>query len=205
MSDDPIIDMSRVDRYLHSRQRIGVLNAAWRPMLAGAAGAGLVIAAVAVAQPRFTTREVVVDHVVQKDVSVDHVVPRDVPVDHIVPKDVEIDIPRIVATSPAPTTPKERAFEGTPGWKEAVIRGRILRPDANGFVLATDNGETGFYPAKIGTGGKIEPDPSVRDVATPFIGALARCNQLPIGTYQCVALHDGRETAIAQAPIGAPL
>jgi hypothetical protein len=112
---------------------------------------------------------------------------------------------RCVATSPAPTTPQERAFEGTPGWKEAVIRGRILRPDANGFVLATDNGETGFYPAKIGAGGKIEPDPSVRDVVTPFIGALARCNQLPIGTYQCVALDHGRETAIAQAPIGRPL
>ena len=39
-------------------------------MLAGAIGASLIIAAVWVATPRFTIRDVVVDHVVQKDVNV---------------------------------------------------------------------------------------------------------------------------------------
>jgi hypothetical protein len=80
-----------------------------------------------------------------------------------------------------------------------------LRPDHNGFVLATDNGETGFYPAKIGASGKLEFDSSVRDVVAQFIGDLGYCRKLQIGTYACTALHDGRETAIAQAPIGAPL
>jgi hypothetical protein len=202
---EEIHDHSRVDAFMAARRRALMLHAVWRPMLAGAVGASLVIGAVWVVLPKVSYREIEIPKVTMRDVTVPNIVPHDVQVDHVVPKDVEIDIPRIVATSPAPTTPQERAFEGTPGWKEAVIRGRILRPDANGFVLATDNGETGFYPAKIGAGGKIEPDPSVRDVVTPFIGALARCNQLPIGTYQCVALHDGRETAIAQAPIGAPL
>jgi hypothetical protein len=109
-------------------------------------------------------------------------------------------------SAPAPRSPEERSFESTPGWKGAVVRGRIVRPDANGFVLLTDAGETGFYPVKLGANGKIEPDFSVRDVVDSVIGALARCNQLPIGTYACTALgHDGREALIPEIPIGAPL
>ncbi len=41
----------------------------------------------------------------------------------------------------APATPRERAFTETEGWQTAVIRGRLLRPDRNGFVMATDAGE----------------------------------------------------------------
>jgi hypothetical protein len=193
---DEIHDTSRVDAFMAARRRAMMLHAVWRPMLAGAAGASLVIAAVWVTLPKIAYR----------DIEVPRIVMRDAVVPNIIAKDVEIDIPRIVAATPAPTNSAERAFEGTKGWSEAVIRGRILRPDHNGFVLMTDAGEQGFYPAKIGAGGKIEPNPSVRDVVTSFIGALARCNQLPTGAYACVALgHDGRETAIAQAPIGAAL
>jgi hypothetical protein len=51
--------------------------------------------------------------------------------------------------------------------------------------------------------GKIEPDPSLKDDVPNAIGALARCNQLPIGTYACVALgHDGREALIPEFPVG---
>jgi hypothetical protein len=191
-----------------ARRRAMVLHSLWRPLLAGAVGAALVIGAVWITLPKISYREVVVDHVVEKDVAINNPIPRDVPINNLIPHDVKITIPRIAAAPPtsAPTTPEERSFVASPGWKGAVVRGRILRAEANGFVTMTDQGEVGFYPAKIGHGGKIEPDPSVRDVVDSFIGALARCNQLPIGTYACVALgHDGRETAIAQAPIGAPL
>ena len=40
-----------------------------------------------------------------------------------------------------------------------------MRPDGNGFVMATDAGEQKFYPAQIGVGGEIEVNPSVKDVA----------------------------------------
>ena len=190
-------DYSRVDSYLRSRRRVAFLHAVWKPLLAGAVGAALVIGAVAIAQPRFTTREVVVDHVVQKDVAINNLVPHDVP----------IEIPRIVAATPAPATPEERSFVATPGWKGAVVRGRIERAEGNGFVMMlADGSETSFSPVKVAPGGKIEPDPSLKDDVSNAIGALARCNQLPIGTYACVALgHDGREALIPEIPVGAPL
>ena len=194
---DEVHDTSRVDNFLAARNRAMVLHSVWRPMLAGAVGAALVIGAVAIAQPRFTTREVIVDHVVQKDVAINNLVPHDVP----------IEIPRIVATTPTPTTPEERSFVATPGWKGAVVRGRIERAEGNGFVMMlADGSETSFSPVKIAPGGKIEPDPSLKDDVSNAIGALARCNQLPIGTYACVALgHDGREALIPEIPVGAPL
>ena len=133
--------------------------------------------------------------------TVDHVVPHDVQVDHVVTKDVTIEIPRIVEPAPLARTPAEEQFVGTESWRDAVIRGRILRPDHNGFVLMTDAGEQSFYSAKIGAGGKIEPNLSVEDNVTPDIGDLARCNKLPIGTFACVALHEGQEVFIRQTPI----
>ena len=174
-----------------------VLHSVWRPLLAGAAGAALVIGAVAIAQPRFTTREVIVDHVVSRDVTINNLIPDDIP----------IEIPRIVATTPAPTTPEERSFVATPSWKGAVVRGRIERAQGNGFLMMlADGSETSFSPVKVAPGGKIEPDPSLKDDVSNAIGALARCNQLPIGTYACVALgHDGREAVIPEIPIGSPL
>ena len=103
-----IHDHSRVDAFMAARRRSMLMHAIWRPMLAGAAGAALVIAAVYVTLPKFSMREievprlvakdVPVDHVVPKDVEVDHVAPRDVPVDHLVPHDVPVDkvVPREV-------------------------------------------------------------------------------------------------------------
>jgi hypothetical protein len=206
MSDEipPVHDFSRVDAFVAARRRTAFLHAVWRPMLAGAAGAALVIGAVWVTLPKISYREIVVDHVVPRDVTVDHVVPRDVTVNNLIPHDVPIDIPRIVTASPAPRTPEERAFVGTEGWKDAVIRGRILRPDRNGFILATDDGEQGFYPARIGADGKPEPNPGVKDVVDAFMDDLGYCRKLPIGTFECVALHAGQEVFIEQTPIERP-
>jgi hypothetical protein len=104
--------------------------------------------------------------------------------------------------SPEARTPAEERFVGTKDWSEAVIRGRILRPDHNGFVLMTDSGEQSFYPARIGADGKPEPVPSAEDVVTPYIDDLAYCGRLPAGTYSCVVMHEGREIPIQPTPIG---
>jgi hypothetical protein len=190
-------------------------------MLAGAAGAALVVAAVYVTLPKFSVRDVIVDHVTQHDVAVDHVVPHDVSVDHVVPHDVEIAIPRITQPAPAaappqsasrapapitsaPENPSERKFEGTPEWKEAVIAGRILRQNGSGFDVATATGEQwSFFPVMSGPDGRIVPSEGFYDDVAGFLGDLARCNQIPNGMYTCVALHAGREVNIVQRPIGA--
>jgi hypothetical protein len=53
-----------------------------------------------------------------------------------------------------------------------VVRGRILRQDGRGFVLATDEGETSFFPAKIGPDGRPQPNLAVRSVVGPYLGDL---------------------------------
>ena len=206
MTDEPgVHDFSRLDAHMASVRRTALLKASWRPALAGAIGAALVVAAVWVTLPKVSYREIEVPRVTMRDVTVPNIVQKDVQVDHVVPKDVEIDIPRIVATTPAPRSPEERAFVGTEGWRAAVIRGRIVREDRNGFVLLTDEGEKPFYPAKTGADGKIEVDASVKDGVAPFIDSLGYCLPLPVGTYECKALHNGREAVIPQVPVGAPL
>ena len=223
MNDDPIIqDTSRVDNYLRSRHRVAVLEASWRPALAGAAGALAIIGSVALGAwlvgPRYRYNEVEIPRVMFKDITVPNIVQRDVPVDHVVPHDVEIDIPRIVETpAPAPRspvtsppaastskprTPAETRLVGSPEWRGADVRGRIVRADQNGFVLATeDGGETGFYPAKLGADGKPERNESMTDVIDPYLSDLACCRPSENGTYLCVALHEGREVPIPQIPI----
>jgi hypothetical protein len=57
MSDE-IHDTSRVDAFMAARRRAMLLHSVWRPMLAGAAGATLVIAAVYVALPTFRMKVV---------------------------------------------------------------------------------------------------------------------------------------------------
>jgi hypothetical protein len=203
---EEIHDTSRVDKFLAARNRAMVLHSLWRPMLAGALGAALVIGAVYVALPKFSAREVVVDHVVQKDVSVDHVVSRDVTVDHVVPHEVPLDIPRIVAPhdaapSPLARSPAERSFTLTPGWQNSDIRGRVLRPNGTGFVLQTNEGEKNFYPAMVEADGSVVLDTDMRDDVSGVLGDLAFCRPQPSGVYFCVALHKGREVVIKQVPI----
>ena len=146
---DEIHDHSRVDAFMAARRRAMVLHSLWRPLLAGAVGAALVIAAVAIAQPRFTTREVIVDHVVQKDVRVDHLVPHDtiIEVPHIVPKDVEIPIPRVVEATPTPTTVAGRTRVRRLG---SLARSCRAGPDParrrNGFDLVGEDGSETFSP-----------------------------------------------------------
>jgi hypothetical protein len=209
MSDE-IHDHSRVDAFMTARRRAMLLHAVWRPMLAGAIGAALVIAAIWVTLPKFSYREIDVPRVTMRDVTVPNIVPHDVQVDHVVPKDVEIDVPRIArapeTSAVAPRTPEERRFEGSKDWQDpnVVVRGRILRQDGRGFVLATDEGETSFFLAKIGLDGRPQPNLAVRSIVAPYLGDLCFCSRLPPGTFHCVALHDGAETEIRQIPIPGP-
>jgi hypothetical protein len=125
MSDEipEIVDRSRVDAYAAVRRRAMLLHSAWRPMLAGAAGAALVIGAVWVATPKFSVREVVVDHYVPRDIPFDNHVPQDKPFDNYVPRLT----PGPVAANPpdAPRSPAEKKFVNKPEYKDAVYRGRI--------------------------------------------------------------------------------
>jgi hypothetical protein len=151
MSDDPIpeiIDHSRVDAYAAARRRAMVLHSMWRPMLAGAAGASLIIAAVYVTLPKLSVREVEIPRITYRDVPVDHVVPHDVQVDRIVPHDV----PGPVAANPpsppsdAPRTPSEKKFTESPAYKSATIyRGRIVA-STDGKALSVADG-TSLWPA----------------------------------------------------------
>ena len=185
--------------------RAAVLHAAWRPMLAGAVGAALVVAAVYVTLPKFSVREIEVPKVSYREVEIPRVKMVETEVPHIVTRDIEIPIPRIVEPQPLARTPAEERFTSTDSWKDAIIRGRILRQDGNGFVLMTDEaGEQGFYPARINAAGKPELDPSAEDIVAPYIGDLARCNKLPVGTFACVAEHEGQEVFIRQTPIKGP-
>jgi hypothetical protein len=188
-----------------ARRRAMLLHASWRPLLAGALGAGLVIGAVALAMPRFAYREVEIPRVILRDTVVPNILSKDVTVPNIVTKDVEIAIPRLASPSPLAKTPKER-FTGMEEWRDADARGRILREDRNGFVLQTDEGEKAFYPAKIGANGKVEPNTAAKDVVAGLIGALAFCRPMPPGVFECIALrHDGTEVVIKQVPVGEPL
>ena len=206
MTDEPgVHDFSRLDAHLASVRRTALLHASWRPMLAGAVGAGLMIAAVALAAPRFAYREIEVPKISYRDAVVPNIVEHDVPVDHVVPHDVPVEIPRLVP-SPLARTPEERSFTSTDDWRASDIRGRITRAVDNGFALQTETqGELEFDPAKIGPDGKVEPNPLVKDVVTGLVGDLAYCRPRPTGVFNCVALHNGREVAIAQAPVGRPL
>ena len=194
MSDGPELhDFSRLDAHMSAVRRTALLHASWRPMLAGAIGAGLVIGAVALAMPRFAYREVEIPRITMRDT----VVP------NIITKDVEIDIPRIVAPSPLARTPAEQSFTSTEDWRAADVRGRILRADRNGFVLVSEDGEEkAFYPARIGRGGQPENNPAVRDAVEGALGDLAFCRPQPNGMFVCTALRtDGAEVTIAQVPL----
>src|ERR1700733_3888861 len=100
---EEIHDTSRVDSFMASRRRAMLFHSVWKPMLAGAVGAAIIVGAVWAASPRLhyneievprvTLKDVIVPNVIQKDGTVDHVVPHDVQVDHIVPHDVPMANP----------------------------------------------------------------------------------------------------------------
>jgi hypothetical protein len=203
VSDDPVIDTSRVDNYLRSRHRVEVLNSAWKPALAGAAGAmaiiGAVVVGVWIATPRFTVREVEVDHIVRHDVPFDNHIPQDKPFDNYIPRTVA---PPPIAVNPptprsdAPRSPSEQKFTDTPEWKGAIYRGRIIR-SVDAKVLSFAEG-TNLRPAHW----DAKTSQSVYDIDEAFdtdalIGLLAACVLDEHELWHCNAMQrDGQEITI---------
>jgi hypothetical protein len=190
---DEIHDTSRLDAFMRSRQRVALLNAVWRPMLAGALGAALMIAAVYVTLPKLSYREIEVPRVSYKDAEVPRIVPHDVTVDHVVPHDVPIDIPipRLVPAAPEASAAAPRskeAFVASPEYRTAELSGRIAGAYGNGFRF--EDGQT-FSPARI-VNDRIEQNEDVFDDISGLIGAPAYCSPLPNTLYVCRAWREGR-------------
>ena len=189
MTDDPgVHDFSRLDAHLASVRRTALLNASWRPALAGAVASLAVSAAIWVVLPKFSTREVVADHVILRDVTADHVVPRDVEVDKVIPHDVVIDIPRIAAT------PAEKRFLESPEFADAPAeyKGRIIPSRSPGVLSFAEGGD--YVPTQPGM---------VADAA-PYIGDFGACAPIPGNEkhFHCVALHSGVVVPVRQKPLG---
>jgi hypothetical protein len=224
MTDEPAVhDFSRLDAHMASVRRTALLHASWRPMLAGAAGATLVVAAVYVALPKFSVHEVTVDHVVIRDVPINNLVPHDVPVNNLIPHDVAVEIPRIIlkdvptpgpsasAKPPAPIapptmgpqspyaarTPDERKFVDKPEYKDAAYHGRIVK--------SRDSHELSFADGQdVHTahwdGAKVVFDPDASFTTDPYVGDLGECTTDKHGMWSCKALHDGQEVYITDKP-----
>jgi hypothetical protein len=60
-----------------------------------------------------------------------------------------------------------------------VVAGRLVRPEGNGFVLETAQGEKSFFPGKTGPTGRIIPNDDVYDDVTHLIRNLIRCAEIP--------------------------
>jgi hypothetical protein len=173
--------------------RAAVLHASWRPLLAGAIGAALVVAAVYVTLPKFSVREV----------TVDHIVPHDVEVPHIILKDVEVQGPRASAKHPAPNmgpqapyaakTPDENKFVEQPEYKTAKYHGRIVK-SRDGHELSFEDGMD-FHPGHWDDAtGKIVWDPTNAILSDELIGDLGMCvpQKGHPGMWDCTALHNGQ-------------
>ena len=177
-----IIDHSRVDAYAATRRRAMVLHSVWRPMLAGAAGAALVVAAVYVTLPKFSVREVVADHVVLRDVPFENHIPQDKPFDNYVPRNAPVAAnppppppPDVETLKPA--TPAEHKFISRPEFETAQYKGRLIADP--GGLIRFDNGSV-FVPVKPDTvTGHMIQDPDAMYAVSPYLGSLAFCNEIP--------------------------
>jgi hypothetical protein len=200
MANEEVHDTSRLDAFLASRRRATVLNAVWRPMLAGAVGASLVVACVYVTLPKVSYREIEVPKVTMRDVVVPNILPHDVEVDRVVPHETIIEIPKIVTTAEPPQSPE--AFIDSAPFRSATIKGRFAGPDRNGFRL--DNGQV-FYPARS-IGGRVElATDMLDDVSKLTIGDPIYCAPMaPEGLFECQAWHRGRVERIEAIPVGRP-
>jgi hypothetical protein len=200
---DPIEDYSRVDAYAAGRRRALQARELWKPIVAGSLASLAVSAAIWVILPKVSYREIAIEvpKVTYKNVTV--------PAVEVTTHSVDIPIPRAVPETSAatPRTPAERRFEDGKDWKDpsVVVRGRILREQGTGFVIAAESGEVLFSPARIGPDGRPQADPTMRDDVAAFLGSLCVCSRMPVGVYHCVALSPaGGETEIRQVPVGKP-
>lgn len=212
MSEEEIHDTSRLDAFMAARRRSMLLHASWRPALAGAAGAALIIAAVWVATPKFVVREVVVDHVTPHDVPFDNHVPVEKPFDNYVPHETPFTLPvptlgpQAEAKPPmgpqapyAAKTPEEKPFVNRPDYKTAQYHGRIVK-SIDGRDLSFADGQN-VYPAHWDdVNSKVVEDRDRAYDADQYVGDLGMCTIDTKGFWLCTAFHNGKETPIYHKP-----
>jgi hypothetical protein len=174
--------------------RAAVLHASWRPLLAGAIGAALVVAAVYVTLPKFSVREVEVPHITLKDVEVPHIVLKDVEIPRAIVKDVEPRRPAMGPQAPyAARTPEENRFVEQPEYKTAKYHGRIVK-SRDGHELSFEDGMD-FHPAHWDDAArKIVWDPDDVIESDPYIGDLGMCvpEKGHPGMWGCTTMHNGQ-------------
>jgi hypothetical protein len=196
---EEIHDMSRVDSFMASRRRAMFFHSVWKPMLAGAVGAAImaatVIGSVWVILPKISTREVVVDHVIQHDKPFDLPVPMPKPQTSaklIAPPDMGPQSPY------AAKTPDENKFVDKPEYKTAKFHGRIVK-SRDGHELSFEDG-TNFWPGHWDDAtGKVVNDPDHVIPSDQFIGDLGMCvpNKAHPIMWDCTAMHDGKVTYVS--------
>ncbi len=191
--NEEIHDTSRMDAFLATRRRTMLLHAAWRPMLAGAVGAALIIGAVWVATPKFVFHDIDLPRVTMRDVTVDHVIPKDVEVPHIIEKDVIM---------PVPLTPEEKKFTDSPEYKAAIYHGRII-PTKDGRSITFEDGQS-FSPAHW-DGTKAVTDTDRAFDTDALVGDLAMCVQNEHELWLCTAMHNGHVVDVHAKPYTAPV
>ena len=209
MSND-LHDYSRVDAWARSRQRAAFLHAVWRPMLAGAAGAALVVAAVYVTLPKFSYRDIEIPRVVLKDLPLNNPIPRDMPFDVPVPR---VAPPPVAANPPAPwsdapRTAEEQKFHDRPEYRDAIYSGRIVK-SRNGHDLSFADGKD-FAPGHWDdAAGKVVYDPEAVIPSDQFIGDLGRCSpnkaHADADMWDCTAMHNGVEVHVSGEDNGRPV
>ena len=190
IDETEIHDTSRLDAFMAARRRSIIMHAMWRPMLAGAVGTALVIAAVYVTLPKISYREVVVPKIVMQDTEAPHIVSKDAVVPNIVTKDVEIAIPRIVSVSPT-----EKRFIDSPAFAAAPMHGRIV-PSRSERALSFDDGSD--YTPTL---------PGMAADAAPLVGLWGYCSATDAAKtiFHCFALlRDGTVISVPQLPLGRP-
>jgi len=184
MSEE-IHDTSRLDAFMAARRRAMVLHAVWRPMLAGAAGSALVIAAVWVTLPKISYREI---------------------------EGAEGDDARRRGAQHSPArrdrgscgaegrrdrhpahhrrTPAEKAFIDSKAYADAPMRGRIV-PSRSKRALSFDDGQD-YVPTT----------PDMAADAAPYVGDFGLCSRIAGDEehFHCVALHNGAIVSIPQKP-----
>jgi hypothetical protein len=148
----------------------------------------LVIAAAWVALPKFTVREVIVDHYVPHDTPFDNHVPQNKPFANFIPHDTPGPV---AANPPAPKTLEERKFVSRPEYETAQVKGRLVE-DKDGLIRF-DSGAV-FVPMKIDpASGRDAQDYDAEYVTEAYWGDVAFCNAIPAveNRFKCIALHRG--------------
>jgi hypothetical protein len=205
-------DHTRVDAFMAARRKAMIMSQLWKPALAGAIGATLIVAAVYVTLPKFTTREIIVDHVIIQDKPFTNYVPQDKPFDNYTPKEIAPPIPvpatpPIAAAPPAPLpplappyaakTPEEKPFVDSPEYRGAIYRGRIVR-SKDGKAIYFEDGKYFIAAHWDPDTHEVVGDPDIAIDSDPYIGDLAMCLEEKdhANLWDCTAMHHGKEVLI---------